>query len=130
MRSRSAYHSTRAPSWALRFPLAVRTFPKEALLMVMSGPAKECRFSRLKVSIRTCSFTASVIENDFDKVASSFQPQSPRTVEKRFGLLPSDCGAASENAVGSKKRLLGFAAFHGSNLLGSKTLLNPPAGVV
>src|SRR5262249_4441192 len=67
--------------------------------------------------------------NCFAKVTSSFQVHRFRTVGKRFGLLPSDCAAASVNAAGLKKRLPGSFAFHGLNVSGLNTLANP-AGLV
>src|SRR5262245_34405659 len=63
-------------------------------------------------------------------VMSSLRSQGVRTCGKRLGEVPSDCGAASENAVRSNMRFPGSAAFHGLNVEGLKTLSKPPEGVL
>src|SRR5712691_8441437 len=79
--------------------------------------------------MRSCTVALSVSLNRFRTVKSSLRSQGVRTCGKRFGVLPSDCGAASENALGSKKRLPGSAALKGLNVPGLNTLLKPPDGV-
>src|SRR5262245_40830931 len=62
--------------------------------------------------------------------ASSLKVVSMRTCGNMFGDVPSDCGSASENAFGSKKRLPGSLGFDGLNVSGLNIPLNPPAGML
>src|SRR5262245_2193972 len=68
--------------------------------------------------------------NRLIKDASSLNVVSMRTCGNLFGDVPSDCGSASENAFGSKKRLPGSREFDGLNVSGLNIPLNPPAGML
>src|SRR4051812_14946149 len=63
-------------------------------------------------------------------VASSLKSHGVRTVENRFGVLPSCWGFASENTAGLNIRFPGSLGFKGLNVSGLNTLVNPPAGGV
>src|SRR6266852_7497838 len=61
-------------------------------------------------------------------VASSERSHGARTLEKRFGVVPSEFGFASLNTDVLNKRLQTHAWLMGSKVSGLKMLLNSPLG--
>src|SRR5262245_13245384 len=91
--------SRRAPSCIWRFPDAVVTCPKAALLMFVEMPPSVWRLRAFKNSKRNESCTFSVILLLLCNARSSFRAGSERTWLYRLADVPRASGAGAENAA-------------------------------